>query len=146
MPLYPAASDIIRKHLREIDFGRRVQISPIGRLTAAQLTSINAGRSLQGLNHLIEEVVFVGGHIYKSRIRKDGYTIDDVIDQIASAMAETAVVLDQIYLTMMENPRLRADRYGNMVRDRAIFECSTRHPRAELFSVIPKGDRIKPPK
>jgi len=30
------------------------------------------------------------------------------------------------------------------VLDRAIFECTQRKPRAELFSVIPKGDTRKP--
>jgi hypothetical protein len=50
------------------------------------------------------------------------------------------------YQTILENPYPRADRYGNTVKDRAILECSARHPKPELFSVIPKGDRIKPQK
>jgi hypothetical protein len=86
---------------------------------------------------------FVGWHIFKSRVLRDGYTILDVIEQIESALAGQAVVG---YQTFLENPILRRDRYGNTVKDRAIRECSVRHPKPELFSVIPKGDKIKPQK
>jgi len=30
------------------------------------------------------------------------------------------------------------------VMDEAIFELTTRKPKAELYSIVPKGDRIKP--
>jgi len=92
------------------------------------------------------EVVFIGKHIYQSRVAKDGYAIEDVIDQISNAMHSESVVLDTSKMTAMENPNLRADRYGNMVKDRAVFECTVRHPRPELFSVVPRGDLIKPQK
>jgi len=115
-------------------------------LSVAQVAAINANRVRLDLNPIIAEVLFVGGHIYKSRILRDGYAIEDVIDQISSAMEDAAIVLDAIHMTAMENPNPRADRYGNLVRDRAVFECSTRHPRPELFSIIPRGDKIKPTK
>ena len=88
----------------------------------------------------------MGQHIYNSRIVGDGYTIEDVPDQIASAMAADAVVLDTSPMTGLESPAPRTDRYGNQVRDRLVLECTARHPRPELFSVIPKGDRNKPKK
>jgi hypothetical protein len=113
-------------------------------LTQQQLADINKHRAAQGLNPIRAEVVFIGRHIYQSRIEKDGYTIDDVIEQISHAMQSNSWVLDTIKMTAMENPNLRADRYGNKVKDRAVFECTARHPRPELFSVIPKGDLIKP--
>ena len=47
-------------------------------------------------------------------------------------------------MTTLENPLGRADGYGNTVHDRAVFECTTKKPRAELFSVMPKGDSRKP--
>ncbi|HMD83398.1 MAG TPA: hypothetical protein VKO18_01710 [Terriglobia bacterium] len=140
------ARDVMRTNLGRIRNKKKVHIVPIGTLTVAQLTTINAGRLTQGLRPIVEEVVFVGGHIYKSRIIGDGYTIEDVIDQISSAMDCTAIVLDGTHMTTTENPNPRPDRYGNLVRDRAVFECSTRYPRSELFSVIPKGDNIKPTK
>jgi hypothetical protein len=90
------------------------------------------------------EVLFFGWHIYKSRIIRDGYRVADVIDQIESAMNSDSVVLDLEHMTAIENPTARADAYGNMVKDRAIFECTAHHPRPELFSVVPKGDTIKP--
>jgi hypothetical protein len=122
-----------------------IRVVPIGTLTIAQITAINVVRANERLRPIIEEVVFFGRHIYKRRIVDDGYTIEDVIDQISSAMDRVSVVLaDLAPMTIMENPNPRADRYSNFVRDRAVFECSTRHPRPELFSVIPKGDLRKP--
>lgn len=146
MPLYPNARDVIRTNLGRIRNKNKVHIVPIGTLTVVQLTTINANRLKRGLCPIDKEVVFVGGHIYKSRIIGDGYTIEDVIDQISSAMDCTAIVLDGTPMTTTENPNPRPDCYGNLVKDRAVFECSTRHPRPELFSVIPKGDNIKPTK
>jgi hypothetical protein len=146
VPLYANARDVLRTNLGRIKNGGKVHIVPIGTLTFTQLTQINASRLGQGLNPIAEEVVFVGGHIYKSRILRDGYTIEDVIDQIFNAMDSAAIVLDVTYMTAMENPNPRLDRYGNLVKDRAVFECSARHPLPELFSVIPRGDTIKPPK
>lgn len=98
------------------------------------------------LGPIVGEVLFVGGHIHKRRIVDDGYSIEDVLDQISSAMESSSIVISSEYMTAMENPNPRADRYGNVVRDRAIFECSTRYPRPELFSITPKGDRNKPVK
>jgi hypothetical protein len=92
----------------------------------------------------VAEVVFLGGHIYESRVVRDGYTIDDVIVQIESGMDSGSVVLKAPSMTAMENPSPRADRYGNTVRDRIVFECTARHPRPELYSVVPKGDALKP--
>ncbi|MGC9994615.1 MAG: hypothetical protein ABSE79_04785 [Terriglobia bacterium] len=146
MPLYENARDVIRTNLGRIRNKNKVHIVPIGTLTPVQLATINAYRLKQGLRPIEEEVVFVGGHIYKSRIIGDGYTIEDVIDQISSAMDCAAIVLVGARMTTTENPNPRLDRYGNLVRDRAVFECSARHPLPELFSVVPKGDNIKPTK
>jgi hypothetical protein len=89
--------------------------------------------------------LFLGRHICEGRILRDGYTIDDVVDQIASGMDAAATLLHKPpSMTMLENPNLRADRYGNLVRDRIVLECSARHPKAELFTVVPKGDLKKP--
>jgi hypothetical protein len=66
--------------------------------------------------------------------------------QIESALSSAPVVFANPTMTRMDNLQARADGYGNRVHDRAIFECTQRKPRAELFSVIPKGDDQKPPK
>ena len=105
MPLYVNARDVIRTNLGRIRNKNKVHIVPIGTLTAVQLTTINANRLKQGLCPIDKEVVFVGGHIYKSRIIGDGYTIEDVIDQISSAMDCTAIVLDGTRMTTMEKPK-----------------------------------------
>jgi hypothetical protein len=146
MTLRAEAAALIRANLEQIEAGQKVHLVEIGVLTPKQLADINKHRAAKGLTPVNAEVVFIGKHIYQSRIAKDGYTIEDVIDQISNAMHLDSVVLDTSRMTAMEKPDLREDRYGNRVRDRAIFECTTRHPRPELFSVIPKGDVIKPKK
>jgi len=146
MTLCTEAAALIRVNLEQIEAGRKAKLVEIGALTDKQLADINQHRAAKGLIPVNAEVVFIGRHIYQSRIAKDGYTIDDVIDQILNAMHSDSLVLDTSKMTAVENPNLRADRYGNKVRDRAVFECTARHPRPELFSVIPRGDLIKPQK
>jgi hypothetical protein len=98
-----------------------------------------------GLHELVSrEIVFIGRHIFTSR-DKDGYTVEDMVVQIESALSSVSVVFANPKMTAMSNPQTRPDGYGNQVNDRAIFECTQRKPRAELFSVIPKGDDQKPP-
>jgi len=85
-------------------------------------------------------------HIHKRRILEDGYSIDDVLDQIESALGEGSEVIANQYMTAIRNPVLRADRLGNLVHDEAILECTRYRPNPDIFSVIPKGDKIKPKK
>jgi hypothetical protein len=68
-----------------------------------------------------------------------GYSIDDVIDQLASAFSDASkVVLGRS--TVLAAPHSRTDRYGKTVRDEVVFECTARHPHPELYSVVPRGD------
>jgi hypothetical protein len=146
MSLFADAAALIRTNLEQIRDGRRASLVEIGELTQTQLADINANRSAQGLLPMKAQVVFIGKHIYERRILQDGYTIQDVIDQIESAMRSDSSVLCTLKLTAMESPTTRVDGYGNHVRDRVVFECTNRYPRPELFSVIPKGDALKPRK
>jgi len=84
MPLSNEACRLIRANLEDLQSGKRARLVVIGTLTEAQLGGINQQR--QGPNHppIVAEIVFVGHHVYKSRIRGDGYTIEDVIQQIAA--------------------------------------------------------------
>ena len=120
----------------------------IGTLTAAQLNAINAERTAEGsiLPPILEEVIFFGSHAYRSRVLQDGYTLEDVVDQIISAMDAQSVVVTSPRMTTIQNLVLRADRYGNQIRDKAVLECTRRHPKDELFTVVPKGDNNKPQK
>ena len=91
--------------------------------------------------------MFLGSYICNSRIVGDGYTIDDVIEQIASGMDAAAVDSKRTRMAFMDNPVPWVDRYGNKaIRDRVVFECSGRYPRPALYPVMPKGDTIKPKK
>ena len=146
MPLYPNAKELIRKNLEAIQAGERVPRVTVGRLTRAQIEAVNAQQAAEGLPLSIDEVVFVGRHIYKRRILEEEYRIDDVIDQIESAMSERSEVIANEYMTAIKNPVARADRLGNLVHDEAILECSKYRPNPDIFSVMPKGDKIKPKK
>ena len=95
-----------------------------------------------------KELEFVGRHFCASRI-KDGYTIDDMMEQIASALSFESMAEisrgEQKFVNLV-NPIKRDDGYGNHVNDSAAFNVSDRNPTTELFSVIPKGDVRKPKK
>jgi len=142
MPLYANALALIRANLQEIANGRKVRPVAIGTLTERQLGAINQSR--QSREHplpvVIAEVLFIGQHVYNSRVVRDGYTIEDVIDQIVSAMDSGSVFIPTSRAAAIQNHTRRLDRYGRFVQDMAIFECTARHPRPELFSVTPKGD------
>jgi hypothetical protein len=142
MPLYADAIQSIRMNLEQIACGQRVRAVAIGTLTERQLGAINQSRQLRSnpLPVVIAEVLFIGKHIYNSRVSRDGYTIDDVIDQIISAMDADSRFIPTSRVAAIQNHSLRTDRYGNKVQDLAVFECTARHPRPELFSVIAKGD------
>ena len=145
MALYEGAELLIALQLEALARGERVRLIAIGVLTQAQLAVLNRDRVSLGQTPLIAEVVFLGRHIYNSRIIKDGYSIDDVIQQIRSALDDTAVMRPSApMMSAMLTTTKREDGYGNWVRDKAVFECMDRHPRPELYSVMPKGDEIKP--
>lgn len=148
MPLYANAAALIRANLETIQSGRKAKAVAIGTLTAVQLEAINQHRLAHNasLPLIVAEVVFIGGHVYRSRIDGDNYTIDDVVEQIISAMNEDSALVGNLPMQAIQNPTPRTDRLGNTIHDRAVFECMSRHPRPELFSVIPKGDHIKPQK
>lgn len=144
LPFYPDAEAKIKANLRTADGGAKPTLVAIGTFTDQQWTDINAVRRGLGLHEIeSKEIVFLGKHLYTSRA-KDGYTVDDMWTQIEAALSVASVVFANPKMTALESPLARADGYGNTVHDRAIFECTQRKPRAELFSVIPKGDNQKP--
>jgi hypothetical protein len=99
-----------------------------------------------GLAPSVEEVIFIGAHVYQRRIVDDGYTIDDAVDQLVSAMDAQAVVVTGARLTTIQNHTPRADRYGNQIRDMGTLVCTSKHPRPELYGLSPKGTSTNPQK
>jgi hypothetical protein len=144
MPLYLNAEAIIKTNLQTIAAKGRPTLVVIGEFSDTQFDVINAGRLKLGLHEIAsKEIVFIGRHVYASRT-KDRYIIDDIWKQIESALSSMSVPVANSTMTALDSIHGRADGYGNTVYDRAIFECTQRKPRAELFSVIPKGDNFKP--
>lgn len=144
MPLYSNAEKIIREHLELVRLGKRPLRVTIGELSRSQLDSLNLQREKAGFEPLSGLVFFRGKHVYDRRIVDDGYTVEDVIDQIRSAFSEASTAHLSPKMSSLRNPVAREDRYGNHVKDEVALECFANHPRAELFSVIPKGDKNKP--
>ena len=145
MPLYPNATQLITQNLNALANGDRAKFVVIGNFTEQQFQEINAYRTSTGLPPLEQnEILYMGRHHYESRSVRDGYTIADMLKQIQSALSESSVVVMNARMTAIENQTPRDDGYGNQVTDRAIFEMTSKKPRAELFSTIPKGDNIKP--
>jgi hypothetical protein len=145
MPLFANALALIRHNLEEVGQGRRARLIVIGNFTEDQYKAINQVRNAIGLFPLENnEIVFFGAHLYKSRVIKDGYTVDDVMLQIKHAMAATSEVRANTWMTTIKSTVRRKDGYGSEVLDEAVFEMTSRKPKAELFSVAPKGDRMTP--
>lgn len=143
MPLYDNALEIIRTNLEQLQNGERPRFVAIGKLTDEQLTTINQKQIEKGLPVVqCNEILYMGRHHYNSRT-KDGYTIDDLIKQIESSLADSSIIENN---KVLKSTVKRDDGYGNMVEDWAVFEMTAKRPKMELFSVIPKGDDNKPPK
>jgi hypothetical protein len=146
MPLDENKKNEIREHLAKIAAGEKPRPIDIGRLTQAQFEAINSHRSKANLPSLESAmIVYHGRHHYSSR-SKDGYNIEDMISQLESGLMSESEVISSTKMTALQNKIGRRDGYGNHVKDQVILELTTRKPKAEAFSAIPKGDYIKPNK
>jgi hypothetical protein len=74
MPLSDEAPALIRANLEELQNGNRVRLVVIGTLTDAQRDAINDKRRAHGYPPIVAEVVFIGRHLYESRMVRDGYS------------------------------------------------------------------------
>jgi hypothetical protein len=145
MPLYADGLRKIRRNLFQIQDGVRLKVQKVGFFTAEQLTLINEARASIGLSGLCPEIVFHGRHLYNSRCVEIGYTIDQVLEQIQSAFSDASVLDFSSPSTVIRNPNKRMDHDGIPVNDEVVFECTGRHPNADLYSAVPRGDgRLKP--
>ncbi len=139
MPLVPEAERLIRGCFAVIKRGRKPRRVTIGHLTVEQVTAVNVEREERGFSPLSGEIYFVGTHLYESRIIRDGYTEDDVLKMIQSAMDESCYFIRTPKMTVLQSPNHREGGYGCRVRDELTLECS-KSPLAELYSVVPRGD------
>jgi len=90
MPLYENAEKLIRGNLAVIKRGKRPNPVVVGYLTDEQLEVVNNYRRARNWEPIEKDIIFVGSHIYDSRVVKDGYTEDDLIAQIKSALLRRA--------------------------------------------------------
>lgn len=143
MPLHPNGENRIRRNLQQVRDGKRPQQATIGFLTNEQLNSINNYRIANRLPEICAEVVFHGRHLYNSRCLRDGYSIEEIILQIKRALDPTSVFRRVRSWTVLSNPTPRIDKDQNVIHDEIVLECTSRAPKPELFSVIPRGDGRK---
>ena len=144
--LLPNARLNLKNHLLAVEsfYKTGVKSKPIriqiAELTLVQFVQLNEKRSATNRPKLNTQLIeYDGRHHYKSR-RDQGYTIDDMIDQIVSALDSDSIVEQIGHYVNLVNPNKRNDSYGKLVNDAAAFNVDTRWQNAELFSVIPKGD------
>lgn len=134
------ALGLVRANLQLLKEGDRPRVVSIGYFTEAQHQAINVLRQSEG-QPLLEnpEILFMGRHLYNSR-SADGYTVDDMVAMVESALSVGSIAVPHRKMTGIINYTHRTDVYGNRVQDLAVFELYAKRPKAELFSVIPKGD------
>ena len=102
MPLYENAKYLIRANLEECARGGRVRAVVIGHFTQAQYETINTYRESVGLPKLESpEIVLIGSHLFRSRVTRDGYTIDEFARLDLSRMDFT-----EIYSEFVEAAKL----------------------------------------
>jgi hypothetical protein len=143
MPLIPNAREILQATFQLLAEGGKPRVVTIGVLTDEQFSEINRKRAEMGLHPLESpEIVLLGRHLYKSRVVQNHYTIDDICDQIESALSPNSVPILGNKMTALRNNQPRQDRYGNQVKDEAILELTQRRPKAELFLSSLRGTGI----
>jgi hypothetical protein len=145
MPLYPDAEKLIRRNIALIKRGVKPSAVLIGFLTNRQLLDIHTYRASRHWEPINDQIVFVGCHVYDSRVIKDGYSDDDLLGQIESAFSERCRYISTPKMTVLQNPQQIESGYGCKVRVEMTLECSVRLPRSELFSVVPRGDLAHKP-
>jgi len=146
MPLYADGLKKIRRNMIDAQNGRGPRLTKVGFFTPEQLLLINEARRSMGFSELEPVIVFHGAHLYNSRCVENGYTIDQVLVQIESAFSENSAVDSSRPSVVIRNPDKRTDDNGVQVNDEVVFECTGRHPYADLYSVIPRGDGRPKPK
>lgn len=139
MPLLPSARNKIRVNLQKISTGKKPKAVLIGHLTPEQLLGVNEFLKARGFSPVSNEVMFKGEHAHESRMVRDGYSIDDVIDQITNGMDAKSVPFESETMSAIRNETPRVDRFGNQVIDTIVFRCAGKS-KPELYSVIPRGD------
>jgi hypothetical protein len=145
LPLFADGARKIRQNLQRASRGERPGLVGIGYLTEEQLTLLNLERARIGFPALKGQVIFRGTHVYESRCVRDGYTVEEVIFQIQEAFSLEATVHYTGGPTSLRSVKTRQGQGGTLIRDEVVFECTSKYPKAELFSVIPRGDGKKSP-
>lgn len=146
----PVNADLIYAicaHLERIKNGQKPRMMDIGEFTPAQFALINQERQKHELPTLGSAVItYHGNHHFRRRCLDDGYKIPDLAEQLRAGLSATATVLVGPRITSLKSTVGRADGYGNIVLDEVVLECTLRYPKAEAYSVSPKGDKGGPNK
>jgi hypothetical protein len=129
MPLYENAVSRIVHRLQQIAEGRKPPAIVSGSLMPLQLAAINNARASRKNDRgepspfppMQPEILLIGRHVYNSRVVKDGYTLAEVMVQIANALHERSEFIPTRKATLLQNKAGRANLYGEHVRDEAVL-------------------------
>ena len=141
-PVKPGALKEARGLLGRIAAGERPRPIDIGTLTPEQFQAVNDARAKSGMPQFTTpDVYYRGTHHYDSRVTSQvpPYSIDDLLQQIASGMSADSRVVTAGRSPALQNPTPRINETGVPVRDQAVLNYG-RDGNPELFSVVPKGD------
>ena len=140
LPLYADGLKKIRRSMEMASQGQRTWHEKIGAFTPEQLTALNNLRVGEGFPPVEAVIVCNGKHLWDSRCIKDSYSIDEVIAQIELAFDLVKHPARDRWATVLKSDRQPPDGSGNRITYEMVFECTSKHQNASLFSVIPRGD------
>jgi hypothetical protein len=108
LPLFADGLKKVRRNLIDAKSGTKPGLVRIGVFTLEQLTIINEARRERNFQPIDQVIVFLGKHLYESRCLPDGYTMEDVLDKVASALSEFSIAGHTRSATL-SNPNERLD-------------------------------------
>lgn len=146
MPLFADGLKRIRRSLERVAAGQPSWYEKVGKLSPDELTVINTIRAAEGHPPISGRIVCNGKHLYDSRCVKDGYSIDEVIAQTEMAFNLATRPAREGWATLLKSEQQPPNAAGYRITYEIVFECSSKHPDASLFSVIPRGDGRSPGK
>jgi hypothetical protein len=140
--IVPGGMDAANRNIQALSKGQRVSPVKVGLLTDEQFAQINALRKEAGYDLLpSKEVHYIGKHHTKSR-GDDGYLPQDILKQLMSGLDDTAkAATDDLGRVNLVATKPRFDGYASTVDDTVALMPSGNKTIAEVFSVIPKGDK-----
>jgi hypothetical protein len=109
LPLFADGLKKIHNNLLQVQVGEKPKRARVGTFTEGQLIEINAIRASLKFEPLLSLFLFSGRHLYMSRCVDNGYSIEEVLVQVESALSGLSIVKMSGPAAVLHNPQKRAD-------------------------------------